>query len=101
MDYHYATVPGVFPVPDPANNPPLYTSTRLLMEHALFDLRVPTERLDLLDGTRVFRTPSKYVERLPKDQYGYVIRFGETKIYWTDVSPVGFSKDIKSRWRAL
>lgn len=98
MDYYYATVPGVFPVPDPQTGPTIVSSTRLLMEHALYDLRVPTERLDLSDGRRVFRTESRYVERLPKDQHGRLIRFGDTKIYWTAENPVGF---VSHDWRAV
>lgn len=97
MDYYYATVAGVLPVPDPEKGPTIVSSTRLLMEHALYDLRVPAERVDLSDGRRVFRTPTRYVERLPKDQYGHVIRFGETKIYWTTQDPVGLSYN----WRAV
>jgi len=102
MAYYYATVPGVFPVPDPEKGPTIVYSARLLMEHALFDMKVQAQRLDVaFDGTRAFRTDELYMARFQKDQLGYVIAFGDKKVYWTTTNPVGADAETEAKWRAL
>jgi hypothetical protein len=104
MAYYYASVPGVFPTPDPTTGPPLVAAARLVLEHQLADIRVPAERVDLPDSTRVFRTRADYIERMPKDQYGPVIRFGDARIYWSPTCPIPSGWDsstLESMWRYL
>jgi hypothetical protein len=94
--YHYAQINPIIPTPAPDNQRPLFFNTRLRVEHQLFDLKIPAERLEL-NGVRYFRLKSTFVSRLAKDQKGYFLAFGDEKLYFTQYDPVGFTPE----WRGL
>lgn len=102
MTYFYTSVPGVFPVPDPTSGPTIVTSPRLEVEESLTVSRVPAERVDLPNGTRVFRTTSEHIQRLQSDERGYFIRLA-TKLYWTTTNPIPSQLDqlLTTEWRLL
>ena len=90
--YYYTSIPGTIPAPFPGDaktpGPPIIFSDRILLEHALKDLRIVSERADLVDGRRAFRVEERYLWMMQKDATGYFIGFSNKKYYFTPTDPV-------------
>lgn len=103
--YHYTTLPAIIPAPFPGDaktaGPPIITSPRVLLEHALFDLKIRTERADLVDGRRVFRTRTENLWLMQKDATGYFVATGAKNYYWTPTNPVAETDAFLRRWGPL
>lgn len=52
---------------------PLMKATFFFIESAFATLSAPGERLDLIDGTRLYRVEIKYLWRFPSDKLGHFI----------------------------
>lgn len=103
--YFYTTLPAIIPTPFPGDaktaGPPIITNPRVLMEHQLFDLRIKTDRADLKDGRRVFRTEDRWLERMQKDAVGYFIELMKVRYYWTATNPVTENDGFFHEWGPL
>jgi hypothetical protein len=103
--WHYTTLPAIIPAPFPGDaktpGPAIIQSPRVLMEHVLFDRKIKTERADLVDGRRVFRTRTENLWLMQKDANGYFVSFANQKYYWTPTNPVTESDAFLRKWGPL
>lgn len=109
----YVQTPPDIPAPSVEDGPPIVTRERVLVEHALVDLRVPVERADLMDGRRVYRIREYFLWRLPKDQTGRFVWAGVLKapsptgtpqvkkLYWSSTNPVTSNDVVVRNWVQL
>lgn len=103
--YYYTVLPNIFPVPFPGDavipGPPVINNPRVLLEHAIFDRKIRAERVDLLDGRRVFRTLPFFLQRMQKDAIGYFIGIAKWKFYFTAANPVAPADGFFHDWNPL
>lgn len=89
---------------------PIVSSPRVIIEHAIMDLRAPAQRADLADGRRVYRLSKQFLWTMNKDQIGYYVYAGVNKaptkygtpmmerLYWSPVNPITGNDTIVRDW---
>lgn len=111
--FYYVQLPQDFPVVGPDNSPPIVTSMRILVEHALVDWKAFAQRCDLYDNRRIYRVHEAFLWMLPKDQYGRYVWAGVAKergpmgtpvmkkLYWSPTNPITANDVIVRDWVLL
>jgi hypothetical protein len=111
--WFYVQCPPDIPAPKVEDGPPIVTRERVLVEHALVDLRAPVERADLMDGRRIYRLREYFLWLMPKDQHGSYVWAGvlkapspmgtpqPKKLYWSSTSPITSDDVVVRDWLKL